>query len=155
LAGFGKKTGIDLPNESEGLMPSPSWKLRSQREKWYAGETISVAIGQGAIMATPIQLASIYGGRAGGGVVPPPHLVKGAEEAPRKIDLRPETLATVISGLCGVVNEGGTGAPAQIPGIEVCGKTGTAQRASADALKLAKAAGHEMKDNSWFVGFAP
>src|SRR5262249_24899414 len=57
-AGIGKKTGIDLPGEAEGLMPSSKWKLRTQREKWYAGETISVAIGQGAVTVTPIQLAS-------------------------------------------------------------------------------------------------
>ncbi len=157
LVGIGKKTGIDLPNEYDGLMPSPKWKLRTQREKWYAGETISVAIGQGAVTVTPIQLASIYGGLAEGGVWHRPHLVKDQtrEEVPRRAELRPETIATIVSGLCGVVNEGGTGASAQIPGLEVCGKTGTAQRASADALKAAKLAGHEMKDNSWFVGFAP
>src|SRR5580698_4894092 len=62
LAGIGKKTGIDLPNEKDGLMPSPHWKLRAQREKWYAGETISVAIGQGPLTVTPIQLASVLGG---------------------------------------------------------------------------------------------
>ena len=65
---LGKKTGIDLPGEAEGLMPSTKWKLRTQREKWYAGETISVAIGQGAVTVTPIQLAAAIGGIASGGV---------------------------------------------------------------------------------------
>jgi penicillin-binding protein 2 len=156
MVGLGKKTGIDLPNENEGLMPSPRWKLRTQREKWYAGETISVAIGQGAVTITPIQLATIYGGLARGGEWYRPHLVKDAAPAePRRAELHPDTMTTIISGLCGVVNEGGTGASAQIPGIVVCGKTGTAQRASMDTLKAAKLAGREMKDNSWFVGFAP
>src|SRR5262249_48665683 len=80
-AGLGKKTGIDLPGEAEGLMPSTKWKLRTQREKWYAGETISVSIGQGAVTVTPLQLASAIGGMANGGVWYKPHLVKMAADA--------------------------------------------------------------------------
>jgi penicillin-binding protein 2 len=72
-AGIGKKTGIDLPGEAEGLMPSSKWKLRTQREKWYAGETISVSIGQGAVTVTPIQLATAIGGMANGGTWFKPH----------------------------------------------------------------------------------
>lgn len=156
LAGIGKKTGIDLPNEKEGLMPSPHWKLRVQREKWYAGETISVAIGQGAVTVTPIQLASVLGGLVSGGVWYKPHLVKNAHiDAPRRADFKPENVATIVSGMCGVVNEGGTGASAAIPGLEICGKTGTAQRISNDLAKSNKALGLAMKDNGWFVGFAP
>lgn len=156
LAGFGKKTGIDLPGEAEGLMPSAKWKLRTQREKWYAGETISVAIGQGAVTVTPIQLASAIGGLAMGGVWYRPHLVKDAAPVePRRANLNPDNVAKVISGMYGVVNEGGTGASAQIPNLEVCGKTGTAQRISLDLAKSGKAAGDEAKENGWFVGFAP
>lgn len=156
LAGIGKKTGIDLPNEKDGLMPSPKWKLRAQREKWYAGETISVAIGQGAVTVTPIQLASALGGLVSGGVWYKPHLVKGAHiDPPRRADFHPENVATVVSGMCGVVNEGGTGASAAIPGLEICGKTGTAQRISNDLAKSNKALAAVMKDNGWFVGFAP
>jgi penicillin-binding protein 2 len=156
LAGIGKKTGIDLPNEKEGLMPSPHWKLRVQREKWYAGETISVAIGQGAVTVTPIQLASVLGGLVSGGIWYKPHLVKNARiDPPRRADFHPENIATVVSGMCGVVNEGGTGASAAIPGLEICGKTGTAQRISNDLAKSNKALGLAMKDNGWFVGFAP
>jgi penicillin-binding protein 2 len=156
LAGIGKKTGIDLPNEKDGLMPSPHWKLRVQREKWYAGETISVAIGQGAVMVTPIQLASVIGGLVSGGVWYKPHLVKNAHiDPPRHADFHPENVATIVSGMCGVVNEGGTGASAAIPGLEICGKTGTAQRISNDLAKSNKALGLAMKDNGWFVGFAP
>jgi len=156
LAGIGKKTGIDLPNEREGLMPTPHWKLRAQREKWYAGETISVAIGQGAVEVTPIQLVSALGGLVSGGVWYKPHLVKNARpDPPRRADLRPENVATIVSGMCGVVNEGGTGASAAIPGLEICGKTGTAQRISNDLAKSNKALALAMRDNGWFVGFAP
>ncbi len=110
MAGFGKKTGIDLPGEAEGLMPSAKWKLRTQREKWYAGETISVAIGQGAVTVTPLQLASAIGGLAMGGVWYRPHLVKeAAQPEPRRAEWNPDNVAKVVSGLYGVVNEGGTG----------------------------------------------
>ncbi len=157
LAGFGSKTGVDLPDEKEGLVPSAKWKTRVMHDKWYAGETISVAIGQGALEVTPIQLAYAIGGIANGGVWFKPHLVK-TESAPdpaRRADFRPENLATVISGMYGAVNEGGTGAAAQIKGIDVCGKTGTAQRISLELAKSGKAAGDMAKDNGWFVGFAP
>jgi penicillin-binding protein 2 len=156
MAGIGKKTGVDLPNEKEGLMPTPHWKLRVQREKWWAGETTFVAIGQGAVTVTPIQLASAIGGLVSGGVWYKPHLVKNAHiDPPRRADLHPENVATIVSGMCGVVNEGGTGASAATPGLEICGKTGTAQRISNDLAKSNKALGLAMRDNGWFVGFAP
>ena len=156
IAGIGKKTGIDLPNEKDGLMPSPKWKLRVKRDKWYAGETIFVAIGQGAVEVTPIQLASALGGLVSGGVWYKPHLVKGAHiDPPRRADFNPQNVAAIVSGMCGVVNEGGTGSSAAIPGIEICGKTGTAQRISNDLAKSNKALGLAMRDNGWFVGFAP
>lgn len=155
MAGLGKKTGIDLPGEAEGLMPSSRWKLRTQREKWYAGETISVAIGQGAVTVTPIQLAAAIGGLASGGVWHRPHLVKeAAHTEPRRGELNPDNVAKVISGMYGVVNEGGTGASAAIPGVQLCGKTGSAQRASNELMKSGKL-GQDMKDNAWFAGFAP
>ncbi|HYP13375.1 MAG TPA: penicillin-binding protein 2, partial [Bryobacteraceae bacterium] len=76
LAGLGQKTGIDLPHEKEGTVPSTEWKMRSYRQKWYAGETISVAIGQGALTVSPLQLAHAIGGLATGGVWHKPHMVK-------------------------------------------------------------------------------
>ena len=157
MAGIGKKTGIDLPNEYEGLMPSTKWKLRTQHEKWYAGETISVAIGQGAVMVTPIQLAVAIGGLASGGVWYKPHLVKTAAtpEPVRRANYRPENIATMVSGMYGVVNEGGTGSSAQVAGLDICGKTGTAQRISLELAKSGKAAGDLAKENGWFVGFYP
>ena len=154
-AGIGKKTGIDLPGEAEGLMPSSKWKLRTQREKWYAGETISVSIGQGAVTVTPIQLATAIGGMANGGTWFKPHLVKTAAATdPRRENWNLDNIAKVISGMYGVVNEGGTGTSAAIPGVTVSGKTGSAQRVSNEYKKSGKADADD-KDNGWFVAFAP
>lgn len=156
LSGMGQLTGIDLPHEKSGLVPSTKWKMRNYRQKWYAGETISVAIGQGALTVTPLQLAHAIGGLATGGVWRKPHLVldQDAKEAAHKADLQVGNVLKVIDGMHAVVNGGGTGLRARIPGIEVCGKTGTAQLASNELLK-GTAIGRTMKDNAWFVGFAP
>ena len=156
MVGYGRKTGIDLPHEAEGVVPSTRWKIRNFREKWYPGETISVAIGQGATTVTPLQMASAIGGIAVGGVWNQPHLVRDdSHPVPaRHGDLNPDNIKKVIYGMYGVVNEGGTGVRARLPGINVCGKTGTAQLASNEVLKGTKL-GQTMKDNAWFVGFAP
>jgi penicillin-binding protein 2 len=156
LAGLGSRTGIDLPHESEGLVPSTKWKMRTFRQKWYAGETISVGIGQGALEVSPLQLAHAIGGIATGGVWQRPHLVVDHKprEAARKADVKIENILKVIDGMHAVVNGGGTGLRARIPGLEVCGKTGTSQLASNEVLQ-GTAMGRQMKDNAWFVGFAP
>ncbi len=152
-AGLGQKTGVDLPHEAEGIVPSTKWKIRMFRQKWYPGENISVAIGQGALTVTPIQLARAIGGLAMGGVWHRPHLVKDQPDKPHELALNPENVEKVISGMCGVVNEeAGTGRRAHLPGIELCGKTGSAQLTSND---YAKSHGSKIKDNAWFVGFAP
>ncbi len=150
--GLGHRTGIDLPGEAEGVMPSSQWKIRNFRQKWFAGETISVAIGQGAVAVTPIQLARLIGGIAMGGIWHTPHLLRSgtATDKPHEWALNPENVQKIRDGMYAVVNEGGTGVRAQIPGITVCGKTGSAQTAS-----NAFAKGHKVKDNAWFVGFAP
>lgn len=155
-AGLGERTGIDLPHEAEGLMPSSAWKMRNYRQKWYAGETISVSIGQGATTVTPLQLARAIGGLATGGVWQTPHLVKESAEGSHshRENLNLDNVMKVINGMYAVVNLGGTGVRARLPNIELCGKTGTAQLASNDFLK-GTAAGRGMKDNAWFVGFAP
>lgn len=158
LAGLGHVTGIDLPHEAEGIMPSQQWKLRNYRQKWYAGETPSVAIGQGALTVTPLQLARAIGGMAIGGSWHQPHLVKQMAR-PEKVvqwNLNPANVKAVIDGMYGVVNEGGTGGRAALPGIEVCGKTGSAQLASNEFMKGAGAShAKNMQDNAWFEGFAP
>lgn len=151
LAGFGKKTGVDLPNEASGLVPSQAWKIRTTRQKWYPGETISVSIGQGALTATPLQLAAAIGGLARGGAWFPPHLLKSltATEKPRIWNVHQDNVDRILDGMVGVVNVG-TGGRARLPGIEVGGKTGSAQTSSDAYMKA-----HHQDTNAWFVGFAP
>lgn len=156
LAGLGKESGIDLPFEYKGVLPSTRWKARTLRQQWFAGETISVAIGQGALTITPLQLAVMTGGIAAGGVWQRPHLVKDPNRIePRKADMNMDNINRVIYGMYGVVNQGGTGGVARLPGIEVCGKTGTAQLASNELMKTSARLAAELKDNAWFVAFAP
>jgi penicillin-binding protein 2 len=152
--GLGQKSGIDLPNEASGTVPSPEWKLRNFRQKWFAGETISVSIGQGALTVTPLQIARAIGGIAMGGVWHTPHLLMSATktEQPHEWTLNPENVRRIVDGMYGVVNEpGGTGVRAKLQGLDVCGKTGSAQTASNEY-----AHSHEdVKDNAWFVEYAP
>jgi penicillin-binding protein 2 len=158
MVGFGRTTGVDLPDEKAGVVPSPTQVLRTQRRKWYAGETLSVAIGQGDLQVTPLQLARAISGLASGGVWWTPHLVNSQAKVGRKAEgLNPVFVKDVVDGMWGVVNENGTGNRAQLPGIDLCGKTGTAQLASLDKAKaLAGVRGSQnLKDNAWFVGFAP
>jgi len=157
LTGLGEPTGIDLPHEAMGIVPSEKWKLRNFRQKWYPGETPSVAIGQGALTVTPLQLARALGGVALGGIWHHPHLLKsmGPAEEPAVSALTAANVRKVVDGMFGVVNEGGgTGGRARLPGIDVCGKTGSAQLASNDYLQ-GKVAKRNLKDNAWFEGFAP
>ncbi|MBI4463699.1 MAG: penicillin-binding protein 2, partial [Acidobacteria bacterium] len=163
--GLGRKTGIDLPHEESGTIPSPAWKEKLFRQKWYAGETISLAIGQGALTTTPLQLAYSIGGIASEGNFSRPHLVAWDElsaagrqvQKPTvvQVSLQEETIQAVTDALYGVVNEGGTGGRARIVGIDVGGKTGTAQVASIQTAKSAKEDGADLRDNAWFVGLAP
>jgi penicillin-binding protein 2 len=157
MFGLGRKTGIDLPGEATGLVPSSAWKMKTFRQKWYAGETISVSIGQGAVTVTPIQIASALGGLGLGGVWYKPHFVKSEteHEKPRLGKIDPANAQKVVAGMYGVVNEGGTGVRAHLQGISVCGKTGTAQRISNEGLKNLRGGAHNLKDNAWFVAFAP
>jgi len=154
MVGYGHATGIDLPHEAQGVVPSPEWAIHTQGRKWYAGDTISVSIGQGALTVTPLQMARGIAGLAMGGVWHRPRVVKQQPDKPTEWPLNPQFVKDVVDGMYGVVNEGGTGGRAWLPNIEVCGKTGTAQVASAEYVK-AKGGGHELKDNAWFVCFAP
>lgn len=153
-AGLGERAGIDLPHEVGGVVPSQQWVMRNFRRKWYAGETISVSIGQGALTVTPLQLVRAIGGLAVGGVWHHPHLLKDLSktEKPHVLKVNPENVQTVIDGMHQVVQIG-TGVRARLPGVEVCGKTGTAQLASNQYLS-GKSARH-LRDNAWFVAFAP
>ena len=154
--GIGHKTGIDLPSEEPGLMPSEGWVERVFHRKWYAGETISVAIGQGAITTTPVQLARLIGGIASGGVFKQPHLLKDAQNVgEERFPLSEHTIERITDGMYGVINEpGGTGGQLKLAGIELSGKSGTAQVIGyGTRAKLAKQ--RKFEDNAWFVGYAP
>ena len=166
LLGLGVKSNIDLPNELTGLVPSTEWKREKMHEKWYAGETISVAIGQGQVSVTPISLAVYAATLANGGTRVTPRLVKAFDEgagwkpiaapAPQSaIDVTPEKIQAIRDGMWMVVNAGGTGRRAQIPGHDVCGKTGTAQVISNQGRLAAAKSGKDLRDHGWFVFFAP
>lgn len=164
--GLGQKTGVDLPSEDSGLIPSTEWKRRVLKADWYAGETISVAIGQGYVSLTLIQTARAFGGFGVKGVFKTPHVVSAEElrrfsrspdfSTERKFELDEQTFQIVSRGLWGVVNEWGTGRRAAVPGFDVGGKTGTAQVIGKEAQKAAgNAKKEEFEDNAWFVGYAP
>jgi penicillin-binding protein 2 len=167
--GIGLKTGVDLPEEASGVMPSEAWKLKTQHDKWYAGETISVGIGQGAIEATPLQLARAIGGIASGGVLRRPHLVFDDEITPEQlqaihgaypgagdktIPISTENWQTITDDMAGVTSGYGTAAEAHLEGVDFAGKTGTAQVMSHAALAKTSG-GHNTMPNAWFVGMAP
>ncbi|MGB9469976.1 MAG: penicillin-binding protein 2 [Candidatus Acidiferrum sp.] len=155
MLGLGAKTGVDLPSEEPGLVPSEEWVQRVYHHKWYPGSTISVAIGQGSVMVTPMQVAYAIGGIASGGDFKQPHLLKDAQKVGEMhVDLAENTVEQVTQGMYGVVNEpGGTGNSVRLQGIEFCGKSGTAQLMSYSAAsRLGMGKG---KNDGWFVGFAP
>lgn len=167
--GLSQKTGIDLPEEATGTMPSTAWKLKTQHEKWYAGEVISVGIGQGAVQVTPIQLARALGGIASGGVLKRPHLVFPDEIPPdmesavlssypgsgdKTIQITPENWETITDAMAATVGPGGTAGAVRLEGIDFAGKTGTAQVVSHSAGATSLGAGKE-RANAWFVGMAP
>jgi penicillin-binding protein 2 len=167
LLGLGEKTGIDLPNELQGIVPSPEWKRERFHEKWYAGETISVSIGQGAVALTPISEAVYISTLANGGTRVTPHLLRAVDDgsgwkasAPpppkSQVTLKPDTIQAIRDGLWLVVNGAGTGGRARMVGYDVSGKTGTAQVISNEGLKAAKGrTDKDLRDNGWFVFFAP
>jgi penicillin-binding protein 2 len=154
--GVGHKTGIDLPSEEHGLMPTEEWVERVLHRKWYAGEVISVATGQGAITTTPLQLARMIGGIASGGVFKQPHLLKDFQKvAEERFAISEPTVEKITDAMYGVINEnGGTGGQLKLAGIELSGKSGTAQ---VIGYGTRARVGKEKKfeDNAWFVGYAP
>ncbi len=167
LLGLGEKSGIDLPNEVQGLVPSPEWKKARTGEKWYAGETISVSIGQGQVSVTPVSMAVYISTIANGGTRVTPHFLKAVDDgsgwkdapapAPQsQVEFKPETIQAIHDGLFLVVNGAGTGGGSRIAGRDVSGKTGTAQVISTEGGKAAKGkTDKDLRDNGWFVFFAP
>ncbi len=171
LFGLGAATGVDLPNERNGLIPTKQWKLARLKEAWQPGETISISIGQGFNLVTPLQLVLAYGAFANGGTLWKPQLVKSIETADGKIykDYPPEkngelplserTFDLLGRALWGVVNEaGGTGKAARRPNTDVSGKTGTAQVIGLpenEKARREKKIGVFQRDHALFVCFAP
>jgi penicillin-binding protein 2 len=166
--GLGQKTGIDLPDEATGTMPSTEWKQKTQHAPWYAGETISVGIGQGAVTATPLQLARALSGIASGGVLRRPHVVfpdeVPAEEleaihesfpgsGDKTIPLTPANWQLITDAMAAATTTG-TAAAAHLEGIDFAGKTGTAQVVNHSAGALSLGTG-TARANAWFVGMAP
>ena len=154
--GVGRRTGIDLPSEEPGLMPTQEWVERTFHRKWYAGEVISVSTGQGAVTTTPLQLARMIGGIASGGVFKQPHMLKDAPNVgEERFHISEPTVEKITDAMYGVVNEpGGTGGQLKLTGVELSGKSGTAQVIGYNKMNLIKK-GSEFADNAWFVGYAP
>lgn len=157
--GLGQITGVDMPGEKEGLIPSSDWKKKNQGEAWYPGETISVAIGQGPVLVTPLQVAALTACLANRGIKVKPRVTRleGKMEAVKdKTGLNPETFEKIIEGMWRSVNAGGTGHGAYQPGFDICGKTGSTQVISREkAERMIKRGEEPAKTHSWFTGFAP
>ena len=165
MLGLGQKTGIDLPNEVSGVMPSEEWKIRNFKQKWFAGETISVGIGQGAIAVTPIQLTRAIAAISMGGRLVVPHVVNPSGLPPgfvqtanytevKEIPIDPAGWTYITDAMSRVLTPEGTAFSAHIPGIELAGKTGSAQVVSL-ALRAKAKNDPEFAQNGWFVGFTP
>ena len=171
MVGLGQKTGIDLPDEIAGVMPSPEWAMRNFHRKWYAGETVSVGIGQGAVAVTPIQLARTIGGIASGGVFKRPHVVFPSELPPeyrqaildtypgsgdKTIPIDPANWEIITDDMAKVTQSPiGTAYASRLANIDFAGKTGTAQVVSHNFGALKVASNVSERANSWFVGIAP
>ncbi len=163
--GLGQKTGIDLPNEVSGVMPSEEWKIKNFKQKWFAGETISVGIGQGAIAITPVQLMRALGAISMGGRMVVPHVINPTDlpagfvqtthySEVTNIPIEPAGWTFITDAMSRVLLPEGTAPSAHVPGIDIAGKTGSAQIVSL-ALRAKHQNNSEFAQNGWFVGFTP
>ena len=158
--GLGAPSGIDLGSEKPGLVPFVEWRRHRSGRGWQSGDTINMSIGQGPLLVTPLQVARMMAAVANGGILWKPRLVQRVELADGslaysasskmtgRVDLSPVVWSFLRHALSGAVNEGGTGAAARIPGVEIAGKTGTAQ-------SVAKSDSAKGQDHAWFASFAP
>jgi penicillin-binding protein 2 len=167
---FGEISQIDLDGEKAGIVPSTKWATDKQHRKWYPSETISVAIGQGPLIVTPLQVANMIAAIANGGKVYRPHVVRMVEHTAadgkvarlkvspqvlHEVTLQPNALEAVKLGLWKVVNEeGGTGGNARIPDLDVSGKTGTVQVIAQHGWVKTEGLPFKYKDHAWFASFA-
>lgn len=171
---FGEISHIDLDGERAGLVPSTKWRAEHPvrgDKKWYAAETISVAIGQGPLIVTPLQVANMIAAVANGGNVYQPHVVRYVDRVQRdgsykrfrvpnrvlhEVELSPSALKAVREGLWKVVNEqGGTGGNARVEGLDISGKTGTVQVIRQVGWVKAESLPFKYRDHAWFAAFAP
>ncbi|OGL53843.1 MAG: penicillin-binding protein 2 [Candidatus Schekmanbacteria bacterium RIFCSPHIGHO2_02_FULL_38_11] len=162
--GLGEKTGVELPFEERGLVPDSEWKLKFLKKPWIKSETLFMAIGQGYLLVTPIQLAKMVMAVANDGVIVNPDVIysptrqkNNLKSFRKEIPVKKEVFDIVKEGLINVVNSG-TGWRAKVNGITIAGKTGTAQVISLQTSKYLKAKGEfsaDLKDHAWFVAFAP
>jgi penicillin-binding protein 2 len=160
MFGFGKPTGIDLLGERFGLIPKPKARKGRSAATFHAGDTVNMSIGQGQVLVTPMQVARFMSAVANGGVLWKPRLVQRIERPERgvvwsdtgtvngHVDLSPAVWAFLRQSLWAVVNDGGTGAAARIAGMDIAGKTGTAQM-------IANSKADKGQDHAWFASFAP
>jgi penicillin-binding protein 2 len=163
--GLGQKTGIDLPNEVSGVMPSEEWKIKNFKQKWFAGETISVGIGQGAVAITPVQLLRAISAISMGGRMVVPHVINPTDVPPglieaahytevKSIPIDPNGWNYITDAMGRVLLPEGTAPSAHVPGIDIAGKTGSAQVVSLATRAKFKNA-EDLAQNGWFVGFTP
>jgi len=151
--GLGAPTGVDLPNESTGVIPDPAWKARALKQPWYGGDTLNMGIGQGYVLVAPLQMARMVAAVANGGELVTPHavteirapdgrvLVRISPPPAGRVHVSPETMAVLHTGLAAVVSRG-TAASIRLPGLPIAGKTGTAESPHG-------------KPYAWFAGYAP
>jgi penicillin-binding protein 2 len=159
LVGLATATGVDLPAEAGGLIPDPDWKRKVYKDKWYPSETVSISIGQGGVLATPLQMARLAAVVANGGRLVQPHLMKAVAGVPVPeppvVDLgfQPSVVEGVRAGMVSVVSEG-TGRRAGLAAVTVAGKTGSAQVVTHARFEADKRA-HHVQPHGWFICFAP
>jgi len=163
--GLGQKTGIDLPEEASGVMPSEEWKIRNFKQKWYAGETISVGIGQGAVATTPVQLMRAISAISMDGRMVVPHVASPTGLPPEylethhytdvtNISINPDGFNLITDAMARVLLPEGTAPSAHVPGVDIAGKTGSAQIVSL-AVRALHQNNEALNQNGWFVGFTP
>src|SRR6201987_4453975 len=163
--GLGQKTGIDLPNEVNGVMPSEQWKIKNFKQKWFAGETISVGIGQGAVAITPVQLLRAVSAISMGGRMVVPHVINPTDMPPgyvetghytevKNVPIDPNGWNFITDAMSRVLLPEGTAPSAHVPGIVIAGKTGSAQIVSL-ATRARFKNSEDLAQNGWFVGFTP
>jgi penicillin-binding protein 2 len=158
LFGLGSPTGIDIDGEKRGLVPDPEWSLEARKHPWYPGETISVSIGQGPVLITPLQMAEMTALVANGGYRVTPHLLKDAKlPPPGRVAFDEGALEAVRGGMRAVVNEpGGTGyGSVRLPGVEIAGKSGTVQVIAYSQRIDPRHMPFKYRDHAWFTSFAP